>query len=148
MADAARAITSMQVRGAPLIGATAAYGLCLAVRRDPSGGALRSAFELLLGTRPTGVNLRWALDDMMGVLRQLPPGRRAEAAYRRAAEICDEDVEICAAIGDHGLALIERAWEGKGKNRPRQPAHPLQRRLAGRRWTGARRWPPSTRPTT
>ena len=115
VADAARAITTMQVRGAPLIGATAAYGLCLAVRRDPSDGALESAFELLLGTRPTGVNLRWALDNMMGVLGQLPPGRRAEAAYRRAAEICDEDVEICAAIGDHGLALIERAWEGKGK---------------------------------
>ena len=115
VADAARAITDMQVRGAPLIGATAAYGLCLAVRRDPSDRALNSAFELLLGTRPTGVNLRWALDDMKGVLRQLPPGRRAEAAYRRAAEICDEDVEICAAIGDHGLALIEQAWEGKGK---------------------------------
>jgi len=114
--DAARAIFDMLVRGAPLIGATAAYGVCLAVNRDPSDTSLRSAYEALIGTRPTAVNLRWALDEMMATVGQLPPERRAEAAYRRAAEICDEDAAICEAIGDHGLPLIEAAWEKKGRS--------------------------------
>jgi len=114
--DAARAIFDMLVRGAPLIGATAAYGVCLAVNRDPSDTSLRSAYEALIGTRPTAVNLRWALDEMMATVGQFPPERRAEAAYRRAAEICDEDAAICEAIGDHGLPLIEAAWEKKGRS--------------------------------
>ncbi|MEQ8196243.1 MAG: S-methyl-5-thioribose-1-phosphate isomerase, partial [Rhodospirillales bacterium] len=113
--DAARAIRDMLVRGAPLIGATAAYGLCLALREDTSDRSLQTACDVLIATRPTAVNLRWALDEMMIALGQLPPERRLEAAYRRAAEICDEDVAICSAIGDHGLPLIRRAWEGKGK---------------------------------
>jgi len=115
MEDAAHAIFDMLVRGAPLIGATAAYGICLAVNRDPSDASLWSAYQTLIHTRPTAVNLRWALDEMMATVGQLPPERRAEVAYRRAAEICDEDAAICEAIGDHGLPLIEAAWEKKGR---------------------------------
>ena len=109
--EAAHAIRAMLVRGAPLIGATAAYGLCLAVRKDPSDSAIEAAAGKLLATRPTAVNLRWALDDMRGWLKQHPPARRSEAAYRRAAEICDEDAALCEAIGTHGLPLIEAAWK-------------------------------------
>jgi methylthioribose-1-phosphate isomerase len=112
MADAIR---TMRVRGAPLIGAAAAYGLALAASADPADAALTVAREHLLAARPTAVNLRWALDEVMTVLRQLPPERRAAAAWRRAGEICDEDVAINSAIGDHGLPLIERAWQAKGR---------------------------------
>jgi methylthioribose-1-phosphate isomerase len=106
---AAHAIKSMQVRGAPLIGATAAYGVALAIRADASDAALGRAYDQLLATRPTAVNLRWALDDMRQRLKALPPGERAAAAWRRAAEICDEDVAINRAIGEHGLGLIRKA---------------------------------------
>ncbi len=117
-AEAARAIRTMQVRGAPLIGATAAYGLALAAGADPSDAALDDAVALLLGTRPTAVNLRWALEDVMAVLRQLPEDRRAAAAWRRAAEICEADVAICAAIGDHGLSLLRDAVARKRSGGP------------------------------
>jgi methylthioribose-1-phosphate isomerase len=113
--EAAHAISAMLVRGAPLIGATAAYGVALAMRADPSDDALRHAYELLMGTRPTAVNLRWALDEMRAHLRSRPRGERVDAAYARAAEICDEDVAICEAIGRNGLALFEDAWTGKGQ---------------------------------
>jgi methylthioribose-1-phosphate isomerase len=113
--QAADAIRTMRVRGAPLIGAAAAYGMALAASADPTQTALEAARALLLSTRPTAVNLRWALDDVLSVLRQLPPERRAAAAWRRAAEICDDDVTINSAIGDHGLPLIERAWEAKAQ---------------------------------
>jgi len=116
--DAAGAIRDMVVRGAPLIGATAAYGVCLAARADPSDAALDRARELLLETRPTAVNLRWALAEMGTALRPLAPAARAAAAYVRAAEICDDDVATCAAIGDHGLALIDKAWRNAGSSRP------------------------------
>ena len=112
--DAARAIRDMQVRGAPLIGATAAYGVCLGVRADASDGALEAALGRLAETRPTAVNLRWALDEMKACLGPLAPGDRAPAAYGRAARICEDDVDMCSAIGDHGLALIRQAWEKKG----------------------------------
>lgn len=105
-ADAAVAIRDMWVRGAPLIGATAAYGMALAMRDDASDTSLADAYDLLLATRPTAVNLRWALDDVTARLRPLPPDQRQEAAFARAAEICDEDVEICQSIGEHGAALI------------------------------------------
>ena len=85
LADAARAISTMQVRGAPLIGATAAYGVCLAMRADPSDAALAQAHATLLATRPTAVNLAWALDQMTAVLAPLPPAERHAAALRRAA---------------------------------------------------------------
>ena len=117
MEEAAHAIRSMQVRGAPLIGATAAYGLCLALARDASDAGLDAAYKTLLATRPTAVNLRWALDDMVRVVRPLPPAKRPEDAWRRAAEICDEDVALCEAIGRHGKAIIERAWRDTGGKR-------------------------------
>ena len=111
-ADATHAIRSMQVRGAPLIGATAAYGLCLAVRADPSDSALETAYRQLLATRPTAVNLRWALDEMRAVLAPASPEDRRVVAYHRAAKICDDDVAINRAIGEHGLALIDKPGGG------------------------------------
>src|SRR5688500_17143906 len=105
--DAARAIKTMQVRGAPLIGATAAYGMALAARQDSSDAALERAYAALLATRPTAINLKWALDEMMARLRNRARAERVAAAYQRAQEIADEDVEINAAIGRHGLKLIE-----------------------------------------
>ena len=107
--EAAHAIRAMLVRGAPLIGATAAYGVCLALKDDPSDAMLTRACETLLATRPTAVNLRWALDDMKERLAPLAAADRAGAAYRRATEICDEDVAINRAIGENGLALIRDA---------------------------------------
>jgi methylthioribose-1-phosphate isomerase len=107
--QAAHAIRTMQVRGAPLIGATAAYGVALAMRRDASDAALDEACRILGATRPTAVNLRWALDDMRRTLATLPPEERAEAAWRRAGEIADTDVETNRAIGEHGAALIRQA---------------------------------------
>jgi len=104
--DAAHAIRSMQVRGAPLIGAAAAYGICLAMLADPSDEALDRAYDLLLATRPTAVNLRWALDAMREHLRNRPRADRVAAAYKRAAEICDEDVATNEAIGEHGVGLL------------------------------------------
>ncbi len=111
--DAAKAIRTMQVRGAPLIGAAAAYGVALAMRADPGDNALDEAMTSLIVTRPTAVNLRWALDEMRKILQPLPAGERCGAAYRRAAEICDEDVGINDGIGGHGLELICAASEAK-----------------------------------
>ncbi len=111
--DAARAIVTMQVRGAPLIGATAAYGVCLALQADASDEALERACAKLLATRPTAINLKWALDEMVAAVRNRPRDERVAAAYRRAAEICDEDVAINEAIGRHGLKLIEKIAAGK-----------------------------------
>jgi methylthioribose-1-phosphate isomerase len=107
VADAARAIKTMQVRGAPLIGATAAYGVALALKADASDEAVERAYASLIATRPTAINLKWALDEMMAAVRNRPREARLAAAYRRAAEICDEDVAINQAIGRHGLKLIE-----------------------------------------
>jgi methylthioribose-1-phosphate isomerase len=105
--DMVRAIKSMQVRGAPLIGAAAAYGMCLALRTDASDEGMERAYATLHATRPTAINLKWALDEMVAAVRNQPRETRVAAAYRRAAEICDEDVAINQAIGRHGLKLIE-----------------------------------------
>ncbi len=104
--EAAQAIERMVVRGAPLIGATAAYGMALAMRQDASDAGLASAHRRLLATRPTAVNLRWALDRVSAALTPLPRQERPPAAYRLAAEIADEDVAINAAIGEQGLPLL------------------------------------------
>ena len=104
---AAEAIRAMLVRGAPLIGATAAYGIALAMRADPSDSALDQACRMLIATRPTAVNLKWALDEMQRAVRPLPPAARAAAAYARADEIAEQDVAINREIGRHGLALIK-----------------------------------------
>jgi len=105
--DTARAIRTMQVRGAPLIGAAAAYGVWLAMRADASDEALERACATLIATRPTAINLAWALDEMLAAVRNRPRAERADAALRRASEIADEDVAINQAIGRHGLKIIE-----------------------------------------
>ncbi len=115
--DAAHAIRGMMVRGAPLIGATAAYGIALAMRRDPGDAHLLRSAELLRGTRPTAVNLAWALDQMATALA-CPPDIRAERAFARAAEICDADVALCEAIGRHGQAIFEEKFREKGAKGP------------------------------
>ena len=104
---AAAAIRDMQVRGAPLIGVTAAYGMALAMRSDASDGNIQHAYDFLRATRPTAVNLRWALTEMVELLAPLAPNDRVEAAYGRVAQICDEDAAMCRAIGKHGAVLIE-----------------------------------------
>ena len=106
---AARAIKEMWTRGAPLIGATAAYGIALGLRADASDPALERDYKTLLATRPTAVNLRWALDRMMGVVKPLHEERRVAAAYACAKAICDEDVETNRSIGEHGVQLINAA---------------------------------------
>lgn len=111
LADAAEAIASMRVRGAPLIGATAAYGVWLAVRMDASDESLERALTQLLATRPTAVNLRWALERMEAALRCLPAPERANEAWAVAARLCDEDVDISRRIGEHGAALIRNISE-------------------------------------
>jgi len=105
--EAAEAIRSMLVRGAPLIGATAAYGMALAMRDEASNAALERAYGELIAARPTAINLKWACDEMRKVLAPLPPSARAAAAYARADDIAEEDVAINQAIGGHGLKLIE-----------------------------------------
>lgn len=112
--QAATAIRDMWVRGAPLIGATAAYGMAIAMRADASDAGLTRALEILMKTRPTAVNLRWALEEMAACLSPLAVSARADAAMARAAEIADEDVEINAAIGEHGLGIIRAIAEKKG----------------------------------
>jgi methylthioribose-1-phosphate isomerase len=116
-AEAERAIREMWTRGAPLIGATAAYGLAMALAEDGSDHALDAAHAMLLAARPTAVNLRWALDAVTDAVRPLPPAERAAAAFARADAICDEDVELNRAIGQHGLELF-RALQAKNPDRP------------------------------
>jgi len=115
---AADAIRSMLVRGAPLIGATAAYGVALAMRADSSDAALDHACATLIATRPTAINLRWALDSMRSMLRPLAVTDRCAAAYSRAAEIADGDIVINKEIGGHGLALIEALAKQKKAGEP------------------------------
>ncbi len=113
----AEAIVTMVVRGAPLIGATAAYGYAMAMREDSSDANVDAAYQFLFETRPTAVNLRWALDDLKARLAVLSPAERFAAAWQRAGQICDEDVAICEAIGKAGLPLIETAQKpGKTVN--------------------------------
>jgi methylthioribose-1-phosphate isomerase len=105
--DAVRAIRTMQVRGAPLIGATAAYGLCLALRAEASEAALGRAYAALFAARPTAINLKWGLDEIRAAVDGRAAADRVAAAYARAAAICEEDISINQAIGRHGVKLIE-----------------------------------------
>ena len=105
--DVAVAIRDMWVRGAPLIGVTAAYGMAIQMQTDASDAALDAAWEKLHETRPTAINLRWALDEMRKLLKPVPVSERVAAAYKRAAEIADEDVELNRSIGGNGLAIIK-----------------------------------------
>jgi methylthioribose-1-phosphate isomerase len=128
LAEAAHAIRAMVIRGAPLIGAAAAYGMCLALREDASDEALERAYATLLAARPTAINLKWALEEMMAAVRNRPRAERTAAAYRRAAEICDEDVAINEAIGRNGLPLIEAV---AARKKPGEPVNVLTHCNAG-----------------
>ena len=139
--DAADAIRSMLVRGAPLIGATAAYGVALAMRSDNSDAALDQAYKLLIATRPTAINLKWALDEMARLLRPLPPSARGNAAYARAREIAEEDVAINRDIGRHGLELIKAIAATK---KPGEPVNVLTHCNAG--WLATVDWGTATSP--
>ncbi|HTJ62312.1 MAG TPA: S-methyl-5-thioribose-1-phosphate isomerase [Alphaproteobacteria bacterium] len=118
VADAADGIRAMVVRGAPLIGAAGAYGMALAANADPSDDALVEAYSLLLATRPTAVNLAWGLDRVTREIATIPPAERAAAAYQSAAEIADEDVATCRAIGEYGSRLISDTYDLIGRDRP------------------------------
>ncbi len=139
--EAAAAIKDMLVRGAPLIGVTAAYGMALAMREDASDAGLASAYELLVKTRPTAINLKWALDEMLRVLQPLPAEARSAAAYARAAEIADEDVAINQAIGRHGFAIIR---EIAARKRPGETINILTHCNAG--WLATVDWGTATAP--
>ena len=141
VAEAARAIKTMQVRGAPLIGATAAYGLALAMRADASDASLARNIAFLNEQRPTAVNLRWALEEMRRVLAPLPPGKRVAAAYATAAALCDNDVESCRRLGVFGRALIEAA---AAKKKPGETVNILTHCNAG--WLACVDWGTATSP--
>ena len=137
----ATAIADMWVRGAPLIGATAAHGIAVEMARDNSDASLFAAYERLLATRPTAVNLRWALDRCRAALQPLAPSDRPAAGRALADEICDEDVEINHAIGRHGLALIR---EIAGQKRDGEPVNILTHCNAG--WIATVDWGTATSP--
>ncbi len=139
--DFTTAIRDMWVRGAPLIGATAAYGVACEMARDPSDAALARAYDLLHATRPTAINLRWALDAMRATLRPLSPGDRADAAFAKAAAICDADVETNRMIGEHGLAIIR---EIAARKAPGDPVNILTHCNAG--WLATVDWGTATSP--
>jgi methylthioribose-1-phosphate isomerase len=116
--DAAEAISVMRVRGAPLIGATAAYGVALAMARGASDQDFDKAYDTLLATRPTAINLKWALDEARAALMPLPVAERHAAALTLAARICDEDSDNCHSVGKHGADIIAKIHEAKGKQGP------------------------------
>jgi methylthioribose-1-phosphate isomerase len=135
------AIRSMLVRGAPLIGATAAYGIALAMRAEASDAALDQAYKMLIATRPTAINLKWALEEMRSRLQRLPPAQRAAAAYARAAELAEEDIAINKSIGQHGLALIAAI---AAKKKPGERVNVLTHCNAG--WLATVDWGTATAP--
>ncbi|MET4798822.1 S-methyl-5-thioribose-1-phosphate isomerase [Bradyrhizobium sp. LB11.1] len=139
--DAAVAIGDMLVRGAPLIGATAAYGMALAMREDASDAGLKQAYERLVATRPTAINLKWALDEMRATLTPIDPVERAEAAYARADEIVEQDVAINRGIAANGLALIEAIVS---KKKPGEVVNVLTHCNAG--WLATVDWGTATAP--
>ena len=113
--DVAHAIREMLVRGAPLIGAIAAYGMCLGLRTGGTDKDIARIGRTLTDCRPTAVNLRWAVERMNSILLPLPEQQRTEAAYREAALLCEEDVHVNEAIGEYGLAIIRDCWEQKNR---------------------------------
>lgn len=141
LADAAEAIRVMRVRGAPLIGAAAAYGLALALDAEPGDAGLDAAVATLAATRPTAVNLRWALARVADAVRPLPPSARAAAAWMEARAVAEEDVATNAALGEHGLALLA---EIAARKRPGERVNVLTHCNAG--WLAAVDWGTATAP--
>jgi methylthioribose-1-phosphate isomerase len=109
------AIRDMWVRGAPLIGITAAYGMALQARRDASDAALDRAATTLIAARPTAVNLTWAVQRMLAALRACGPAARADLAWRLAGQMADDDVAVNQAIGRHGLPLLQAIATERGR---------------------------------
>jgi methylthioribose-1-phosphate isomerase len=138
LSQVAEAIRTMVVRGAPLIGVIGAYGLMLALQQDPSDAALVQAFDTLLATRPTAVNLRWALERVRDLVLALPEAQRAAAARQEADAIADEDVAMCEAIGDHGLRLFQQLEAARPSERREQPFQVLTHCNAG--WLATVDW--------
>ncbi len=138
LSQVADAIRTMVVRGAPLIGVSGAYGLMLALQQDPSDAALARAFDTLLATRPTAVNLRWALERVRDLVLALPEAQRAAAARQEADAIADEDVAMCEAIGDHGLRLFQQLEAARPSERRQQPFQVLTHCNAG--WLATVDW--------
>jgi methylthioribose-1-phosphate isomerase len=139
--EAAEAIRSMLVRGAPLIGATAAYGMALAMHEDASDAAFDRAYKMLIATRPTAINLRWALEEMRAAIRPLPAAARRHAAYARANAIAEEDVVINQGIARNGLGLIEAI---AAKKQPGERINVLTHCNAG--WLATVDWGTATAP--
>ncbi len=137
----ATAITDMWVRGAPLIGATAAYGVAIQMSHDASDKSLDETWEFLHATRPTAINLRWALDEMRNLLKPLAESERAASALKRAHEICNEDVECNRMIGVHGLEIIKKI---AAKKKPGEPVNILTHCNAG--WLATVDWGTATSP--
>ena len=111
--DAINAIKNMEVRGAPLIGATAAYGLVLAILENNDQSFLNKSASDLISARPTAINLKWAVDRMINKLSGVNSKKILEIALNEANEICKEDIEICKSIGSNGLKIIEKIYEKK-----------------------------------
>jgi methylthioribose-1-phosphate isomerase len=140
-AEAADAIRSMLVRGAPLIGATAAYGMALGMHDDATDVGIDRAYRMLIATRPTAINLKWALDEMRAVLQPLAPSARTQAAYARAGDIAEEDIAINQGMARHGVPLIEAIAAGK---KPGEPVNVLTHCNAG--WLATVDWGTATAP--
>ena len=138
--DAAESISEMRVRGAPLIGATAAYALCLALKDNPSDGSLDQAYHLIYGTRPTAINLKWALDRMISALRPVAVESRLSAAFDEADRICEEDIDACRRIGRFGLDIIRSLY----RENPHRPVNILTHCNAG--WLATIDWGTATSP--
>ena len=138
------AIRDMWVRGAPLIGATAAYGLALQMRQDASDGALETTADYLRTARPTAVNLDWALTRMVRLLRPVAAANRAAAAWQAADAIAEEDVAVNAAIGQHGLALLQAIADRKAAAGQVGPVNVLTHCNAG--WLATVDWGTATAP--
>ncbi|MAR07387.1 MAG: S-methyl-5-thioribose-1-phosphate isomerase [Cyanobium sp. NAT70] len=136
--DAFDAIRSMVVRGAPLIGVTGAYGLMLALQDDPSDQALDAACQTLNSSRPTAVNLSWALKRVKDRVSLLPPEQRASAAKHEANLIANEDIEMCSAIGDHGLSLFQELLKQREAEKRDEPLNILTHCNAG--WLATVDW--------
>ena len=137
--ESVAAIKTMVVRGAPLIGATAAYGLAIALRRDPSDAGLAEAVAALLASRPTAVNLRHALEDIQNHVAPHKPASRAEAAWERASAYCEDDVRLNRAIGEVGFQLLAEIHARTGK-----PVNVLTHCNAG--WLATVDWGTATAP--
>ena len=116
LGDVCHAISSMQVRGAPLIGACAAYGMYFALRTDASAEHEKIAAEQLIATRPTAINLRWAVERTRRAIAKASEYQKANLALLEAHKICNEDADICSRIGDHGFELIKKISKSKHGN--------------------------------